>query len=78
LMQAENRKSQDFNGHALWRFEEGACAAGTLLINAALKAGANTLPRHFDQPERARAEDFRPSAIASHGVAQGPFQASAV
>ena len=53
-------------------------AAGAILVDAALQAGANPLPRHLDQAEGAGAEDLGAGPVAPDRVAQGPLDAAAM
>ena len=46
---------------------------GQSVKHAPFEAGANALPRHFDQAKRTGAQDACASAIAFHGVAKCTF-----
>ena len=71
--------ADDFDRHAFGRFHQAAAAAGgAFLVDAPLDARADALPRHFDQAERAGAEDLRAGAVAADGVAERALDVAAV
>ena len=76
LLSGEHEHANDFDRHAFIRLHGSApVAAGAVGVDAAFQAGANPLPRHFDQPEGAGAEDFGTSAIAFRAHRARPVRA---
>src|SRR5262245_22815746 len=72
LLAGQGEHADDFDRHAFRRLHHAAAtAAGTVAIDAALEAGADSLPGHFDQAKGACAEDLGAGPVAAHRVAEG-------
>ena len=55
-----------------------AAAGRAFLVDAALEARANALPRHFDQAEGAGAKNLRAGPVAAYGIAERALDVAAM
>ena len=71
ILAGKHQQSDDFDRHAFVGLHHAAAGtAGAIGKDAPFQAGADALPGHFDQAERAGAQDSRACSIAPHGIAE--------
>ena len=71
--------ADDFDRHALGALDKAAAATGRAFAeDAPLQARADSLTGHFNQAERARAENLGASAIPANGLFERLFETAAM
>ncbi len=79
VLTGQHQQPNDLDRHAFFGLDDAASrAAGAVGKDAPFETGSDSLSRHFDQAERARAEDPRPCSIALHRIPEGTFHVAAM